>query len=237
MSLILKIKMPDGQQVVQNLCANSTVYDLKCQLSLLGKMSFDNMDVLIGFPPVPLQHGNESSLLEAGISSGDTLIIKKNQTSKEDISKEKDIILRNAPSERNGHLKKQPVPADNSCLFSSIYYALNGKLDESSSCAPIMRQIVAEKIASDNEYYNTAFLGDKSNEDYCNWIKDENSWGGAIELAILSNHHETEIIVLDSINAILNRFGEDKNYSQRILLLFDGIHYDPVYLEIEVCIF
>lgn len=37
--------------------------------------------------------------------------------------------------------------------------------------------------------------------------------------------------VVDTLNAIINRFGEDQNYSQRVLLIFDGIHYDPLYLE------
>lgn len=37
--------------------------------------------------------------------------------------------------------------------------------------------------------------------------------------------------VIDTVNAIINRFGEDKNYTQRIFLIFDGIHYDPLYLE------
>lgn len=37
--------------------------------------------------------------------------------------------------------------------------------------------------------------------------------------------------VVDTLNAIINRFGEDKNYGQRVFLLFDGVHYDPLYLE------
>lgn len=30
---------------------------------------------------------------------------------------------------------------------------------------------------------------------------------------------------------MINRFGEDKHYSMRGFLLYDGIHYDPLYLE------
>lgn len=40
-----------------------------------------------------------------------------------------------------------------------------------------------------------------------------------------------EIAVVDTINAIINRFGEDQLYDHRVFLIFDGIHYDPLYLE------
>ena len=37
--------------------------------------------------------------------------------------------------------------------------------------------------------------------------------------------------VVDISNAMINRFGEDKKYPMRGFLLYDGIHYDPLYLE------
>lgn len=50
-------------------------------------------------------------------------------------------------------------------------------------------------------------------------------------MAILSRFYGIEMAVVDTLNAIINRFGEDKNYGQRVFLLFDGVHYDPLYLE------
>jgi len=48
-------------------------------------------------------------------------------------------------------------------------------------------------------------------------------------------YYGIEIAVIDTVNGIVNRFGEDQNYGARVLLIFDGIHYDPIYLEsIEV---
>jgi ubiquitin thioesterase OTU1 len=125
---------------------------------------------------------------------------------------------------------KKVVPADNSCLFSSIFFALNGRLDESGTAAPYMRQVIAQTVANDPEMFSEGILG-KPNTDYCTWIQDDKSWGGAIELSILSNHYGFEIAVVDTINAIINRFGEDQHYSLRIFLMFDGIHYDPLFLE------
>lgn len=51
------------------------------------------------------------------------------------------------------------------------------------------------------------------------------------QVAILSRFYGLEMAVVDTLNAIINRFGEDKNYGQRVFLLFDGVHYDPLYLE------
>lgn len=96
--------------------------------------------------------------------------------------------------------------------------------------APFMRQIIAESVSNDPDNYSEAVLG-KPNPEYCRWILKPDSWGGAIELAVLSNFYGLEIAVVDTLNAIINRFGEDQHYAQRVFLMFDGIHYDPLYLE------
>lgn len=71
----------------------------------------------------------------------------------------------------------------------------------------------------------------RPNAEYCEWIRKSESWGGAIEVSILTNYYGIEIDVVDITNALINRFGEDKEYGMRVFLLFDGIHYDPLYLE------
>lgn len=93
-----------------------------------------------------------------------------------------------------------------------------------------MRKIIAEAVATETETYSEAILG-KPNKDYCAWILKPDSWGGAIELSILSNFYGIEMAVVDTINAIVNRFGEDQSYPHRVFLIFDGIHYDPLFLE------
>lgn len=57
------------------------------------------------------------------------------------------------------------------------------------------------------------------------------SWGGGIELSILSEFYEFEMAVVDIQSLHICKFGEDKNYSERLLLLYDGIHYDPLYFD------
>lgn len=47
-----------------------------------------------------------------------------------------------------------------------------------------MRQIIAMEVASDLDTYNEAMLG-KPNAEYCTWIQQPSSWGGAIEVSSL----------------------------------------------------
>ena len=68
-----------------------------------------------------------------------------------------------------GQLSRYSVPADNSCLFTSIYFVLHsGKFDLSSN--KYLRDLVAKRIESDQATYSEAILG-KTNTDYCQWIR------------------------------------------------------------------
>lgn len=133
-----------------------------------------------------------------------------------------------AAGHANGILLKQVVAADNSCLFTSIGFLLSGKVD--TGVGSYMREIIASTVHNEQEIYNDGILG-RPNADYVAWIMQESSWGGAIEVSILSQHYGVEFDVVDITNAMINRFGEDKRYPMRGFLLYDGIHYDPLYLE------
>lgn len=231
----LKVKTKSGQQILRNLSSNSTVQDLKNQLTTLENIPINRLQVLTGFPPKVFDISNDNQLLsEAGLTSGDTIILEEKAAAPTTIETSSSNQSRHHVSENQlgcpGILMKRVVPADNSCLFTSIHFVLNGKIDESGTVAPLMRQMIAETISKDPDTFSEAMLG-KPNLEYCKWILDDKSWGGAIELAVLSNYYGIEIAVVDTINAIINRFGEDQKYAHRVLLLFDGIHYDPLYLE------
>lgn len=89
----------------------------------------------------------------------------------------------------NGILLKQVVAADNSCLFTSIGFLVSGKVD--TSIGPYLRQIIASAVHNEKEVYSDAILG-RPNADYVAWIMQESSWGGAIEVSILSAHYGIE---------------------------------------------
>lgn len=243
----IRVKSKSGQQVIQGLNNQSTILDLKNQLSSVTKIPVGHLHVLSGFPPKAFDlTNNNQTLNESGLTSGVTLIVEEkicdtpsplltvSKTSTESSQStpqsqnSKHHITDNVNMDCPGILMKQVVPADNSCLFTSIGFVLSGKID--TTLAPSMRQIIAETVSKDTENYCEAILG-KPNKEYCNWILKADSWGGAIELAVLSNYYGIEMAVVDTLNAIINRFGEDQKYAQRVFLLFDGIHYDPLFLE------
>ncbi|KAI8807374.1 hypothetical protein BJ742DRAFT_679015 [Cladochytrium replicatum] len=115
----------------------------------------------------------------------------------------------------------QEMEDDNSCLFHAVGFALERNPD----AAPKLRKVVADTIAGNPFDYNEAILG-KPVDQYMKWIQQPASWGGAIELAIFSQHYQVEI---DSIDVATLRVDREQ-YQRRILLIYSGIHYDAVAL-------
>lgn len=240
-SFVLKLKSKSGQTMVKGLNGQSTILDLKEKLAFLTNIKPEDLYVLYGYPPKPLKlSDNDLTLEKSSINSGEILIVeeKEKPCTSNDKSSENKILNTNQTSSVNdtndfdrinpGILLRKVVPADNSCLFTSIGYVLSGKVRTDNGA--FLREIIAESVAANSDEYSEAILG-KPNAEYCQWIKKPESWGGAIELAVLSRFYGIEIDVVDTLNCIINRFGEDQNYGQRVLLIFDGIHYDPLYLE------
>ncbi|KAL5291700.1 YOD1 family protein [Megaselia abdita] len=224
-----------GQQILQNLSSEMTVKELKMKIAELTNIKWNLIKVLSGFPPQPIDMSKDSQNIETcGIKNGDTLIIdetveQSSAASSQTITKSNDEeFISREYDQPEGIIMKQVVPADNSCLFTSFGYILNGKVD--TNCGSFMREIIASHMAGDPSTYNEGILG-KPNNEYCEWIKKSDSWGGAIEVSILSNLYGIEIDVVDVTNVIINRFGEDKNFGMRGFLMFDGIHYDPLFLQ------
>ncbi|XP_015108358.1 ubiquitin thioesterase OTU1 [Diachasma alloeum] len=227
---VLRVKTKSGQKVVNGLSSSKTVAELKRKLSELTGIDINALEVRSGFPPKVLNLSClNSTLSDTGIVSGDTLIVEEkiNLCNGEKESRSH-VVDSERFSDTPGMLMKKIVPADNSCLFTSVGYVLNGKVDP--TCSDFMREIIATAVASNPEEYSEAILG-KPNSVYCEWILKADSWGGAIELSILSKFFGLEIAVVNSVSGIINRFGEDQHYAQRVFLIFDGIHYDPLYLE------
>lgn len=83
--------------------------------------------------------------------------------------------------------------------------------------------MVAQTIQSKPEFY-TAGLLEKAPDAYCAWIQRDDSWGGGIELSILSSHFDIEICSINVQDLRIDRFNEGK--STRCILVYSGIHYD-----------
>lgn len=129
-----------------------------------------------------------------------------------------------------GRLIRKIIPANNSCLFTAVYFCVtNGKFNPNIGTE--LRKIIADKVKNDPVQFNDAILG-CPNDEYCKRILKDDVWGGSIELKILSDHYKIEIVAVDIQNIRLNKFGEDQRYPTRILLIYDGIHYDALYFEL-----
>lgn len=239
--LVLRVKSHQGNFRLDTLTGESTVEDLKACLFSLTGIPPPALRVLADFPPRPLDCTDELRQLGSfPVRSGDTLIVEEQQprapqgnirnpqaTTRNPLNRAR--TPNRVPISEPGVLLRRSVPADNSCLFTSVYLALSGG-DYDAAMGAALRQVIADAVAADREMYTEAFLG-RPNREYCTWILNEDHWGGAIELAVLSRHYGLEMVAVDAQSARLHRFGEDQGYDQRILLLYDGIHYDPLVLE------
>ncbi|GAB4846152.1 OTU protein [Ancistrocladus abbreviatus] len=122
-----------------------------------------------------------------------------------------------------GIVVRRVIPSDNSCLFNAMGYVM----DHNKKKAPELRQVIAATVTSDPVKYSEAFLG-KPNEEYCSWILDPEKWGGAIELSILADYYGREIAAYDIQTARCDLYGQDRNFSERVMLIYDGLHYDAL---------
>lgn len=119
----------------------------------------------------------------------------------------------------NHLLKRKVIPADNSCLFNAINFAVNRIADKPDT----LRELVASVISDNLDEYNELVL-EKDPFEYMAWILSSESWGGAIELSILSKLLFTNLNVVYIQSKKIETFGE--NFENSIYLLYDGIHYD-----------
>ncbi|CAA0806490.1 OTU-like cysteine protease family protein [Striga hermonthica] len=122
-----------------------------------------------------------------------------------------------------GIVVRRVIPSDNSCLFNAVGYVMDHDRNKASE----LRQVIAATVASDPEKYCEAFLG-LTNDEYCAWILNPDKWGGAIELAILSEYYGREIAAYDIQTTRCVLYGQGNNFEERVMLIYDGIHYDAL---------
>lgn len=258
-SVKLKIKDESTCSLI-NLSTESTLKELVDEIRKVTDIGNSDINLLTGFPPKPINMSLNLTLSQAKIVSGDCIILQKinncdNKRLKLAIEEEpvnhnekieeEPIVVENHVTSNTLHidslienqrrisasiLTKQTIPSDNSCLFASVYYCLNNAslngFDSDNE-----RQLVCATLLSQPGKFDRAFLEDKSPEVYCKWIMDTNRWGGSIELCILSSLHSVEIDVVNVNTDRIDRFGEDCDYFHKILIIYDGIHYDSLALE------
>jgi ubiquitin thioesterase OTU1 len=247
----LRVKYEGGQGVVKGLDSEDSVEKLiSHSLEALGVTNQEEaaIKLLSGFPPKPLDISDrDKSISSIGVKSGDTLIFQitsgpksgdsaipaassiKNVCPPQEHPPSPDVSHKKLKTSDNtqNKLHRKVVPADNSCLFTSINYCMSGCVVPSEN-SNFMREVIASVVSSDQDKFSAVFLG-RPNPEYCKWILGKDAWGGAIEVQILSEYFQVQIVVVDTVSGSMTIFGEALNFPSRMVLIYDGIHYDPLY--------
>eukprot|EP00667_Euglena_gracilis_P015137 EG_transcript_15730 len=236
----LKCQHSSGQCVV-TVADDAALEDLLALLAKETGIAAHRQALWLGFPPaaVPAED-RRAPLQRLGFRSGETVRVEETAEPAGEaaaaggpavapLTAVPDVLDATLFRE-GGAVVKRAIQADNSCLFNTVQYVCEG--NHARDGAAHLRRLVAEVVAGRPEEYCDAVLG-KPNAEYCAWILKPESWGGAIELAILSERFQTEIRCLDVQTGRMHAFGEGQGYPRCVYAVYDGIHYDA--LAFTVC--
>ncbi|GAA5993554.1 hypothetical protein JCM5350_002802 [Sporobolomyces pararoseus] len=251
----LRIRSPSGTTSC-SVSDDATLSDLRGKIAELTSIPSDQQDLRTGFPPKPIGAGvsRDIPLKEIGIRSGDSIIVaqsastnstnsssstpappstsnatpsvssaQKTTQSVPDISSTPSAAPQFVETD-GGFLVLRVVPDDNSCLFTAVSLGFHPSSPPNPSA---LRKIVADSIRSNPFTYSEVLLG-RPPKDYIETILSPKSWGGAIELSILSAHYQSEIWSIDVQTGRIDKFGEGNGYQNCILVVYSGIHYDAL---------
>lgn len=251
----IRVQGPSGPSTII-LDDSASIQDLRDQIT--QKTGLVTFDVKHGWPPKPLELDNypsDQKITETGTRlDGASLIVAQKEGAARpgnDDAVSQPATSTSSTSTRPAPLQPPPpkaaqdnaddppeiasrdhagtfvlrvMPDDNSCLFRAVGAAVMGDMDTMVE----LRSIVATIIQSNPTEYTAAILGKKPDE-YCTWIQNEDSWGGAIELKILSEYFNIEICSIDV--QTLNLFQFNEGAPTRCIVVYSGIHYDVLALS------
>ncbi|CAG8612120.1 4415_t:CDS:10 [Ambispora leptoticha] len=211
--LMLQIKVRHINDLfgVTELTEQSTFEELKRAIQERTGIPPEKQEIRIGYPPSVASISGTTTISAAGIKNGDVVILNeisaKNEAAKMTIEREKNKSRKEVISVASDHgiIALRQMEDDNSCLFRAIG---NYVLERSPQMAQSLRQIIIDHVQTEPETYPDVFL-ERPREEYCKWIAQPNSWGGAIELAIFSAHYKVEIRSVDVKTGRIDRYDYD----------------------------
>jgi ubiquitin thioesterase OTU1 len=223
--LLLRVKSRERTFSLNDFTSQSKLSSLMKAIEDATNILQCNQSIRIGFPAKEIWSYRPSlSLNNVGIKSRETLIVTEVPAEERKI---REAQRNKELSEAIGCFMIHSVPSNNSCLFTSISFLADG----GSMSSREMRSIVAGIVLSDSEKYSSSVL-DRRPEEYAEWIQRGESWGGAIELSIFSEYYKMEFDVVDVQTLRVDRFGCEKCYPLKSYLLYDGVHYDALVLNL-----
>jgi hypothetical protein len=154
-SFILRIRTKKGISRIQSLTDDNSFGDLKKLIADLIGVDFDLIKILRGYPPKSIECQTDSATLASlHLKTGDLLTVEENEYTKHHAASQGKHMNGNKCSV----LLRKVVPADNSCLFTSVHYVINDAVYD-SNCQKSMRELIANTVKSDPLTYTEAFLG------------------------------------------------------------------------------
>ncbi|CAJ0841115.1 9650_t:CDS:10 [Entrophospora sp. SA101] len=233
----LRLRNKDQVHIITSLNEKSKMIELRQEIQRINGVSPAYQELKTGFPPKVCGANDEVTLESAGIQNGDLILLtdltppptaaaaitnrnlnssKITATGDDSTTMSKDAVI-SSPVE-NGYAVLREMADDNSVYsvqlkikkIKSIFKNNKSYVLENSS-------EVAQKLRQNPVTYSDIILG-KSRNEYCKWIAQKNSWGGAIEIRSV-----------DVGTGRIDKYGEG-NYDQCVYIVYSGIHYDAVAL-------
>jgi ubiquitin thioesterase OTU1 len=248
MPIRIRLRAPNGTHTV-SLDDDAAVSDLLSSISNTTELPL--FELKWNHPPVPLDPSlygmstllkdtdlklNGASIIVIAQATGDPseriqeeeLQAATSQSAPLSLQRKQASALKDTPEvhvpDRGGTIVLRVMPDDNSCMFRAVGSAV---LSDSLDGMTELRSMVAQAIQRDPEQYNEAIL-QRSPDEYCKWISYSDSWGGGIELSILSQEFDIEIASVNVQDNRVDRFNEGR--PKRCILVYSGIHYDTIAL-------
>ncbi|KAF2026837.1 OTU-domain-containing protein [Setomelanomma holmii] len=251
MPIRIRLRAPNGQHTI-SLDDNAAVSDLLSAITNATDLPL--FDLKWNFPPQPLDPSlyglstllkdtdlklNGAQIMVIAVATGDPSEAKQeddspstqqshssSQSAPLSLKRKQASTLKDTPEvpvpDRGGTVVLRVMPDDNSCMFRALGSAV---FTDSLDSMTELRSLVAQAIQRDPEMYNEAVL-QRTPDEYCKWISYSDSWGGGIELSILSQEFDIEIASINVQDLRVDRFNEGKR--QRCILVYSGIHYDTI---------
>ncbi|ETN38585.1 uncharacterized protein HMPREF1541_06622 [Cyphellophora europaea CBS 101466] len=242
-----RARTPDGRQAVVQIDDNATIRQLR--ETICEKVDIKQFELKAGFPPKVIKledYSDDTTISASGLQLNNESIQvippatpapaappsqplqsgpnpTKAPAGPSKISDPRQETPEIPIPSESSTLVLRVMPDDNSCLFRAITTAVSG--DQHADHVTKLRWHVADYIRNNPSVYSAAILG-KEPAAYCAWIQQENSWGGDIELDILSRVLGVEIDACIVQPFSVQRYNEGA--SERIVLIYSGIHYDTV---------
>ncbi|KAF2258534.1 OTU-domain-containing protein [Lojkania enalia] len=246
MPIRIRLRAPNGTHTI-TLKEDAAISDLLTSIS--DATTLPLFELKWGFPPVPIDPSlygmstllsdtdlnlNGAQIIVIAQETGDTTVSAQTgeaageqvQAAPLSLQRKQNSELKDSPEvplpSHGGTVVLRVMPDDNSCMFRALGSAV---LSSSLDAMTELRSLVAQVIQSDPEMYNEAIL-QRSPDEYCKWIQYSDSWGGGIELSILSQEFDVEICSINVQDLRVDRFNEGR--PQRCILVYSGIHYDTI---------